>query len=326
VRALTVTTDHELLVAERADPVPAPDEVLVDVHGAGLNRADLAQVAGFYPAPAGAPADIPGLEFAGVVVARGDQVTQPALGERVFGITGGGGQAERLAVPAVHCVTVPAGLDLVDAGGVPEVFVTAHDALVTQAEVARGETVLVHAVGSGVGTAAVQLARAMGCTVVGTSRTADKLEQCRALGLDHAVLAPSELDPEALAEAITRAAGPIDVTIDLVGGAYVTTDVRVANRLGRVVLVASQAGSRAELDITTTMSKRLRVHGTVLRARTVDEKAAATRAFARDVIPLLAVATVGPIVARRFRLDDAREAYDLLASNSVFGKIVLTPR
>ena len=156
------------------------------VHGAGLNRADLVQRAGFYHAPPGSPPDIPGLEFAGEVVAHGDGVTEPALGARVFGIAGGGGQAELLAVPASQCAPVPDGIDLVTAGGVPEVFVTAHDAMVTQSAMQPGETLLVHAVGSGVGTAAVQLGRATGCTVVGTARTAEKLEQARALGLDHA--------------------------------------------------------------------------------------------------------------------------------------------
>jgi NADPH:quinone reductase-like Zn-dependent oxidoreductase len=175
MRALTITDDSELRVEERPDPAPGPGEVLVRVHGAGLNRADLVQLAGFYAAPPGSPPDIPGLEFGGVVAALGPGVERPAVGERVFGIAGGGGQAELVAVPAEHCATVPASLDLVTAGGVPEVFVTAHDAMVTQAAIATGETMLVHAVGSGVGTAAVQLAKAMGCTVVGTALTVDKL-------------------------------------------------------------------------------------------------------------------------------------------------------
>jgi len=220
-------------------------------------------------------------------------------------------------------VRVPDRLDLVAAGGIPEVFVTAHDAMVTQARLQPGEVVLVHAAGSGVGTAVVQLARATGCTVVGTSRSPEKLEQCRALGLDHAVLAPRELDPLALADEITSVSGPVDVTIDLVGGAYLVADVRAANRLGRIVMVASQAGARAELEIGTLMSKRLRIHGTVLRTRSLDEKTAATEAFARDVLPLLTDGTVVPVVARTLPLDAAPEAYDLLAANAVFGKVVL---
>ena len=323
MRALTVA-DGQLIVAERPDPEAGPGQVLVRVHGAGLNRADLAQLAGSYPAPPGSPADIPGLEFAGEVIALGDGVEEPELGTRVFGITGGGGQAEMVAVPAPHCARVPDDLDLVAAGGIPEVFVTAHDAMVTQAQLTTGETVLVHAAGSGVGTAVVQLAHAMGCTVVGTSRTPNKLEQCIALGLDHQILAPRDLDPAALADAITDVAGPIDVTIDLVGGRYVEADVRAAAVRGRIVMVASQAGARAELDIGSAMFKRLRIHGTVLRARSVEEKTAATQAFVRDIVPLLASGAVEPVVARAFPLDGAREAYDLLAADAVFGKLVLT--
>jgi NADPH:quinone reductase-like Zn-dependent oxidoreductase len=297
--------------------------VLVQVHSAGCNRADLVQLAGRYPAPPGSPADIPGLEFAGVVVAHGEGVTSPQIGSRVFGIAGGGGQAELLVVPAAQCAPVPDALDDVAAGGVPEVFITAHDALRTQAEAVAGDIVLVHAAGSGVGTAAVQLAHAIGCTTVGTSRTEHKLEHCRVLGLDHAVVAPRDLDPIALADAITAAGGPVDVTVDLVGGPYVVADVRAAATKGRIVLVASQAGARAELEIGTVMAKRLRIHGTVLRSRAPDEKAAATAAFTRDVVPLLARRVVVPVIAETFVLDDAEAAYARLAADAVFGKVVL---
>ncbi len=318
-----ITPDAQLRVEQRPDPEPGEGEVLVRVHGAGLNRADLVQLAGHYSAPPGSPPDVPGLEFAGEVVAHGAGVTTPALGARVFGIAGGGGQAELLAVPAVQCAPVPESLDLVAAGGVPEVFVTAHDALITQAALRSGETLLVHAVGSGVGTAALQLAHAMGCPVVGTARTLAKLERCEALGLDHAVLAPRALDPAALADAITAAAGPVDVTLELVGGDYVLTDVRVAAPRGRIVLVGLMAGARAQVDLGALMFKRLRVFGTTLRGRSVEEKAAATDVFTRDVVPLLASGTVAPVVARTFPLADAREAYDLLAADAVFGTIVL---
>lgn len=323
MQALVITPDAQLRVEERPDPVPGDGEVLVRVHGAGLNRADLVQLAGQYAAPPGSPPDIPGLEFAGEVVAHGPGVSTPALGARVFGIAGGGGQAELLAVPAVQCAAVPDSLDLVTAGGVPEVFVTAHDAIVTQAQLRPGETLLIHAVGSGVGTAALQLAHSMGCTVVGTARTAEKLEQCTALGLDHAVLASRTLDPVALADAITAAAGPIDVTLELVGGDYVATDLRVAGPRGRIVVVGLMAGARVDMDLGAMMFRRLRVFGTTLRGRSVAEKAEVTDAFTRDVVPLLASGTVAPVVARTFRLADAREAYDLLAADAVFGTIVL---
>jgi putative PIG3 family NAD(P)H quinone oxidoreductase len=323
VRALVITPDAQLRVETRPDPEPGPGEVLVRVHGAGLNRADLVQLSGNYPAPPRSPPDIPGLEFAGEVVAHGPGVTAPALGAWVFGVAGGGAQAELLAVPATQCAPVPERLDLVEAAGVPEAFITAHDAMVTQAQLHAGETLLVHAVGSGVGTAALQLGRAFGCTVVGTARTSEKLELCRELGLDHAVLAPRELDPAVLAADIIAAAGPIDVTLELVGGDYVVTDLAVAGPRGRVVLIGAMAGSRTQLDLGALMYKRMRVFGTMLRGRSVEEKAEATDAFTRDVVPLLARGEVRPVIARRLPLDDAREAYDLLAADAVFGTLVL---
>jgi NADPH:quinone reductase-like Zn-dependent oxidoreductase len=300
--------------------------VVVRVHGAGLNRADLVQRAGFYHAPPGSPADIPGLEFAGEVVAHGDGVSEPALGARVFGIAGGGGQAELIAVPASQCAPVPDALDLVSAGSVPEVFVTAHDALFTQCELRAGEVLLVHAVGSGVGTAAVQLGRATGCTVVGTARTAEKLEQARSLGLDHGILAARELDPAALAADITAAVGTVDVVLELVGGDYVVTDLAVTGLRGRIALVGMMAGARTQVDLGALLMKRIRVYGTTLRARPVEEKAAATAAFTRDVVPRLADGTIVPVVARTLSLDDGPAAYELLASDTVFGGIVLDCR
>ena len=315
--------DQQVHVEERPDPVPGPGEVLVRVHGAGLNRADLVQRAGHYQAPPGSPPDIPGLEFAGEVVAHGLGVTEPELGARVFGIAGGGGQAELLAVPASQCAPVPDGLDLVTAGGVPEVFVTAHDALVTQAEMQAGEVLLVQAIGSGVGTAALQLGRATGCTVVGTARSPEKLEQAQALGLDHAVLAARELDPAVLAADIIDAIGAVDVVIELVGGDYLVTDLAVTGPLGRIVLVGMMAGTRTQVDLGAMLVKRLRIYGTTLRGRSVEEKAAATAAFTRDVVPLLASGTVEPVIARTLPLEEGPDAYELLASDAVFGGIVL---
>ena len=323
MRAVTITEDHRLLVDERPDPEPGSGQVLVRVHGAGLNRADLVQVQGGYPAPAGSPADIPGLEFAGEIAALGEGVRDWSIGDRVFGIAGGGGQAELMAVPAAHCVAVPEALDLVTAGGVPEVFATAHDALVTQAGAAAGDVVLIHAVGSGVGTAGLQLAKALGATVVGTARTPDKLERCRALGLDHAVLAPRELDPLALAEQITAVAGPVDVVLELVGGSYVAVDVRAAALRGRIVVIGAMGGGRCDLEVALLMVKRLRMMGTVLRSRSIDEKTAVTAAFARDVVPLLVAGTVQLVTEATFPLDGAPDAYALLGSDTTFGKVVL---
>jgi NADPH2:quinone reductase len=322
MRALVIA-EREVRVEERPDPEPAPGEVLVRVHGAGLNRADLVQRAGFYRAPPGSPPDIPGLEFAGEVVAQGEGVTQPHIGARVFGIAGGGGQAELLAVPASQCAPVPETIDLVTAGGVPEVFVTAHDALVTQCDMKRGEVLLIHAVGSGVGTAAVQLGRATGCTVVGTARTAEKLERARALGLDHGVLAARDLDPAQLATDISGVIDHVDVVLELVGGDYLVTDLAVTGLRGRIALVGMMAGSRTQVDLGALLMKRIRVYGTTLRGRSVEEKAAAIAAFARDVVPRLATGELVPVVSRTLPLDDGPTAYELLASDTLFGGVVL---
>jgi putative PIG3 family NAD(P)H quinone oxidoreductase len=323
MRAVVFPGDGRIEIAERPDPAPGPDEVLVRVHGAGLNRADLMQRLGFYPAPPGVPADIPGMEFAGEITALGAGVDSYAVGDRVFGIVGGGAQAEQLVVHASNCAPVPERLDLIEAGGIPEVFITAHDAMRTRAGLQAGEHVLVHAVGSGVGTAVLQLAQAFGCTVTGTARTAAKLDQARELGLDHGVCATSPLDPDTLASAITEAGGPVDVVIDLVGGPYVTVNLQAAAVGGRIVIVGTLAGGQVDLPLLTLMGKRLALHGTVLRARTIAEKAAATAAFVAEVVPLLAAGRVTPVVDRLFPLEEAEAAYDLVDSDATFGKVIL---
>jgi NADPH:quinone reductase-like Zn-dependent oxidoreductase len=302
--------------------------VLVRVAGAGLNRADLMQRAGFYPAPPGSPPDIPGMEFAGTVVGLGEGVELPAVGTAVFGIVGGGAQAELVAVPAGQCATVPVGLDLVAMGGVPEAFITAHDAMCTQAEAAAGEWVLVHAVGSGVGTAALQLAKALGAHVVGTSRSREKLEQCGPLGLDHGIVPPTRadgsLDVDALAAEITRVTdGGANVALDLVAGPYVEADVAAAAPGGRIVLIGALAGGAATLQILTVMQRRLRLFGTMLRPRSTTEKAHATAAFTRDVVPFLADGVIAPVIDAVLPLSEATAAYDRLATDATFGKIVL---
>jgi NADPH2:quinone reductase len=330
MRAVTTTGDGTIEVRDHPDPQPGPGEVLVRVAGAGLNRADLMQRAGFYPAPPGAPPDIPGLEFAGTVVGSGDGVERPGVGTAVFGITGGGSQAELLAVAAGQCASVPPGLDLVAMGGVPEAFVTAHDAMCTQAAARAGEWVLIHAVGSGVGTAALQLAKAIGARVVGTSRSPEKLEQCRALGLDHGIVPPTTaggaLDVVALAEEITRVTGGgADVALDLVAGPYVEADIAAAAPCGRIVLIGTLAGGTATLPILAVMQRRLRLFGTMLRMRSVAEKASATSAFVHDVVPFLADGTIAPVIDAIMPLAQASEAYDLLATNATLGKIILRP-
>ena len=330
MRALTIS-DGRLVVAERAVPDPGPGDVLVRVLGAGLNRADLLQRAGGYPAPAGVPADVPGLEFSGEVVAVGADVTGgPAPGETVFGITAGGAQAEYLTVAAEHCLTVPSALDAVAAGGIPEAFVTAHDAMVTAATVESGEWTFVPAVGSGVGTAAVQLARALGVHTVGTARSESKLARCRELGLDVGLVAPTtadgNLDASALTAALWEATGGIGVTLDLVGGPYLGIAIDAAAPDGRIICIGTLAGLRTEVSVLSILVKRLRITGTTLRPRSRAAKAAATAAFARDVVPLLAAGSVVPVIDTVVPLADAESAYEMVARDANLGKVVLDCR
>ena len=326
MRAVVAPGDDTLVVEERPVPEPGPGEVLVRVHGAGINRADLIQRRGFYPAPPGVPADIPGMELAGVVDRVGPGVTSPAPGREVFAVVGGGAQAEYAVVPAVHCAAVPAGLDLVTAGGVPEVFVTAHDAMRTRGRLAEGEHVLVHAVGSGVGTAVVQLAKAFGCTVTGTARTESKLDAARGLGMDHGIVAPRALEPLAFAGAIAEHGGAPDVVIDLVGGPYVTAEVAAIAPGGRIVIVGTLAGGMPAVPLLGLMQKRAEMHGTVLRPRSVADKAAATDAFVAEVVPMLADGRVRPVVDTVFPLDAVTDAYALVEADTTFGKVILDAR
>ena len=302
---------------------PTADRVRIRVHAAALNRADILQRKGYYPPPPGAPKDIPGLEFAGEVDQIGPEVSSLQPGERVFGICGGGAQAEFIVVPASHLTSIPENLGWAEAAAVPEVFITAHDALFTQARLQSGETMLVHAAGSGVGTAAIQLARATGAKAFGTSRTAGKLESAQELGLNNSIVIKD--DPLAFVEAAKKWTGGrgIDVILDLVGAAYLDANLKALAQQGRMMQVGTTSGSQATLDFGLLMSKRLTLRGTVLRARSVEEKATATRLFAKQVVPLLADGSVRPVVDRTYRLGEVREAHLRMESNESFGKIVL---
>ena len=303
------------------DPELPPSHVRVRVRWAGLNRADLLQRLGLYPAPPGAPRDIPGLEYAGEVVELGAGVTRLAIGDRVLGVVGGGAYAEQVVVHEREAARVPASVDLRAAGAVPEAFATAWDALVARGGLVPGERVLVHAVGSGVGTAVVQLARALGCHVTGTSRTASKLESARALGLSEGVLSA---DVAAMRAELGRIAPTgHDVIVDLVGGAMVAEDVQLAATRGRVVVVGLTAGPRAEIDLGRLLSRRITVVGTVLRARPIEEKIAVARELERTIVPWLAEGRIHGVVDRTFPLAEAAEAHRLLASNDTFGKVLL---
>ncbi len=323
MRALILHDGGRLAVEDRPVPEPSGDQVLVRVYGAGINRADLHQRRGTYPPPPGVPADIPGLEFGGVVEAAGPGVRSLVPGDRVMGIVGGGAQAEYLVTAESHCARVPDNLNLVEAGGVPEAFITAQDAMIVQGCLLTGQTALIHAVASGVGTAAVQLACVLGATPVGTSRTKDKLDRLAELGLEHGVLAEPGFDPAGLARAIIDGAGTAHVVVDLVGGPYLAVDVAAAAPKGRIVVVGVVAGARTELDLITLMGKRLTLKGTMLRNRSAAEKAEATYAFAGQVVPLLASGAVRPVIEEVVPLAEAERGYDLVAADTTFGKIVL---
>ena len=304
-------------------PKPQGKQILVRVRAAGLNRADIMQRRGLYPPPAGYSPNIPGLEFAGEIVETGDEASRFTTGDRVFGITAGEAQAELLLIDESLAAAVPAGVDLTEAAAFPEVFITAHDAVFTQAQLRSGESLLVHAVGSGVGLAALQLAKARGCRVIGTSRTADKLERCAAFGLDMPILVDGEPDFAASVADSTGGRGA-DVILDLVGGAYFQQNVLSLAAKGRLMLVGLSAGRKAEADLGMLLGKRAKVIGTVLRGRSVDEKADAVRLFEIEVVPLIAGRKVTGSVDRVFAIGDIARAHEYMESNESFGKIVIT--
>ena len=304
-------------------PLPREHEVLVQVRASALNRADLLQREGRYPAPPGAPAAIPGLEIAGEVADVGGGVTRWSVGDRVFGIVGGGGNAEYVATHERELARIPESMSWENAAAVPEAFITAHDALITQARMRAGESVLIHAVGSGVGLAAVQLARAFGGRAYGTARTADKIERARGFGLvEGLVIGGDPTTLVATAKAWTNERG-IDVVLDLVGGPYLAASVNVAAASGRIILIGLMGGRSATLDLGVILNRRLTVRGTVLRTRSGVEKAEATAAFERDVLPLLSQQKVRPVVDRVLPLDQIGDAHTALQSNATFGKVVL---
>lgn len=308
-----------LRIEELPTPAPAADQARVRVHAASLNRADLLQRRGGYPAPADAPASVPGLEIAGEVDAVGPGVTRWKIGDRVFGIVGGGGQAEFVLTPQDLLLPIPLNLDYVAAGAVPEVFMTAYDALFPQAELRIGERVLAHAAGSGVGTAAVQLAAAAGATVYGTVRSEAKRGRVLELGAAR-VFAPEQFAAEA--QTATGGAG-VDVLLDFVGAPYLQQNLEALALRGRMVVIGTMGGADGRLDFGLLMRKRLRIFGTVLRSRSRAEKAALTERFGAHVLPLLASGRVRPIVDRVYPLEEIAQAHTYMESNASFGKIVL---
>lgn len=303
-------------------PSPRPTEALVRVHAAGLNRADLLQTRGLYPPPDGYSPNIPGLEFAGEVAAIGDDVNDWKVGDRVFGITAGEAQAEYLTIDQTLLARIPENLSFVEAAAVPEAFITAHDAIITQGKLKAGETILIHAVGSGVGLAALQIAKATGVKVIGTSRTAAKLERCRAFGLDVAVPTGDNHEFFETVKERTNGSGA-DVILDLVGAAYFQQNLSSLASKGRFLIVGLTSGAVTEFDMRIALQKRATIIGTVLRGRSLEEKVAALNAFVKDLVPFLESGKIKANLDRVFAAVDVVAAYKYLESNESFGKVVL---
>ena len=311
MRAATIR-DNEIVLEDHPDPVAGTGEVLVRVHGAGLNGADMMQRRGLYPAPPGSPQDIPGMELAGEVLALGEGAERFSPGDRVMAIVGGGAQAELAVVHERQLMPVPQSLDWTAAGGLPEVFTTAHDAVFTQAGLRMGERLLVHGGAGGVGTAAVQLGRATGAEVTATVRREELRDAVGELGA-------RAIAPEGFAEH-----GPFDVILELVGAPNMPDNLLALDTGGRITVIGVAAGAKTELNLLALMGKRARIHGSTLRARALEEKALAARLLERDVLPLFDRGLLRVPVADTFPLERAAEAYDRFADGGKLGKVVLT--
>lgn len=313
MRAVTIR-DGDLVVEEHPDPEPGQGQILVRVRGAGLNGADMLQRRGGYPAPPGEPADIPGLELAGEVAGVGPGASRFAEGERVMAVVGGGGQAELAVLHERAAMPVPDGLGWPEAGGLPEVFTTAHDAVFTQAGLRPGERLLVHGAAGGVGTAAVQLGRAAGAQVTASVRREELRSQVEGLGAR--VIAPEGFGEH----------GPFDVILELVGAANLEENLGALALKGRITVIGvGGTGSSAEINLLSVMQKRAAIHGSVLRSRPLEEKALAARLVEREVLPRVADGTVRVPVAARFALGEAEQAYERFSAGGKLGKIVLLP-
>ena len=324
MKAVVITQPGAVEVLELRDverPTPGGTDILVRVASSGLNRADLLQRRGLYPPPRGYPEDIPGLEYSGVIEAMGAEVDTLAVGQAVMGITGGGAYAEYVVVPAETAVRIPDGWDPVEAGAIPEVFMTAYDAVFLQEGLCMDESILVHAVGSGVGTAALQLAHRAGAVVIGTSRTEAKLEAATALGLEHKVLADEDWPTRVLK--ITDGLG-VNIILDLVGGAYLKGNQKVLASRGRHIVVGVPAGTKAEFDLQSLMVRRGSIRGTTLRARSLNEKVDLARAFDLEVLPGFETGELKSVIDRAFSAGEVQSAHRYMEENRNFGKILLT--
>jgi putative PIG3 family NAD(P)H quinone oxidoreductase len=310
-----------LRVREVPDPVLGPDEVMVDVVSTAVNRAEVLQRMGLYPQPAPAPKfEIPGLEFAGRVVALGERVVSWRVGDNVMGIVSGGGYASRVAVHERQAIRIPSNVPLSDAGAIPEVWITAFDALIAQGGLAPGGAALIHAGGSGVGTAGIQLAKALGATVIVTASAA-KCARCIELGADRAVDYAAD---DFVAAALDATAGRgVDVVLDVIGGDYVDRNIDALASKGRILQVGTMGSGKATVTIAKLMGKRAGIVGTMLRARPLDEKITISQRFAREIVPGFDAGKFAPVIDTRFSLDDMADAHRMMEANANFGKIAI---
>jgi NADPH2:quinone reductase len=310
VRAVTIR-DKQLSVEDHPDPEPGSGEVLIRVHAAGINGADIHQLGGSYPAPPGSPQDIPGLELAGEVIERGPGAERFEVGDRVMGIVGGGGQAQVATVHERVLMPVPEPLSWIEAGGLPEVFTTAHDAVFTQAQLTVGERLLVHGGAGGVGTAAIQLGHAAGALVTATVRNPDLRERVAELGA-------TVIEPEGFAEH-----GPFDVILELIGAVNIMENLMSLETGGRIAVIGMGAGAKGEINLGLLLVKRARIHGSTLRSRPLELKAATARAMEHSVLPLLAAGTVKVPIAETYPLAESARAYEHFQAGGKLGKIII---
>ena len=304
-----------------ASPVIGEQDILVTVAATALNRADLLQRMGFYPNPFPSGPEIPGLEFAGTVAAIGDKVTVWAVGDHVMGITSGGAYAEQLAINERQAMAVPSGMSLHDAAGIPEVFITAWDALVVQGGLTSGRWAMVHAGASGVGTAAIQICKAIGARIVVTC-SGGKVEACRSLGADVVVDYGTQ---DFVAEVATATAGKgVDVILDVIGGDYVERNVASLAVKGHIIQVGVMAGKPVSFNVGLLLGKRASITGTVLRARPLEEKIAISQRFAAEMLPLFDSGHLKPVIDSTYAFADIASAHEYMATNGNVGKIVIT--
>jgi NADPH2:quinone reductase len=323
MKAIVITKPGDSGVLEERDVetlAPGPNEIRVRVRASALNRADVSQRRGSYPAPPGVPADIPGLEYSGEVESIGENVTRWKIGDGVMGLVGGGAHAELVCTHEREAMRIPQRLSFEDAAALPEAFMTAYDAIFAQLGLQVGQRLLIHAAGSGVGTAAIQLAKRAGLFTIGTSRSASKLERATPLGLDASVVATGDDWPELVLELFPMG---VDAVLDLVGASYLAGNMKVLVSRGRIMQVGLTGGRQTEIQLGLLMQKRLALIGTVLRSRTSEEKIALAEEFADRVLPSFEDGSLVPVIHCVIPFSEVRRAHDLMESNHTFGKIVL---